>query len=377
MRLRLAIVGATGMTGREALLHHELLNQLRNQYATVTCVTGGSSSVGKLLGDVIKEKEEILAKRYHFWQPMECPPAFKGMVVEPTEAAQIAEKADYVISALPSSVAQRIEPQLRQYGLHIFSNASAFRQDASVPLIIPEVNPGSLRDIEIKNGYGVQVCNPNCVVAGFVIALRALDSKENPLEHIIISTRQSLSGKGDSIADENYAKKALQGPFDDWTYDGINEEALKICSEPKKILEWTTSSPLIEAKTTRVPMQYGHLLELTLSFREKKCVGECKELLGKFKPGAEVASLPSTPKTCFAIRDDIPHLEDLSFGDGMTVSLGDFRQRDQKTVSFQLLTHNLRRGATWTTRQCLELFLTYQGYEDHFGRQKEPVEVRI
>ncbi len=80
-KIRLAIVGCTGMAGREAILHQYHLDVIGKQYAELTCVTGSSHSARKQIGDVFRERESKLAERYQFWKPQKCPESLGGMVI--------------------------------------------------------------------------------------------------------------------------------------------------------------------------------------------------------------------------------------------------------------------------------------------------------
>jgi aspartate-semialdehyde dehydrogenase len=53
-------------------------------------------------------------------------------------------KSKWVLSALPSDVAREMEKELADKGKIVVSNASAFRMDSDVPLIIPEINKDHL-----------------------------------------------------------------------------------------------------------------------------------------------------------------------------------------------------------------------------------------
>ncbi len=126
-KIRLGILGATGMAGRDAIIHQKKLENKGYDYASLELVTGGPSSQGKNLGKVFREKEEALSKKYSFWNPKDCPEKYQDMIVKGLDSHRIADKTDYVISALPSSVAKDIEPERRDKGVHVFSNASEFR----------------------------------------------------------------------------------------------------------------------------------------------------------------------------------------------------------------------------------------------------------
>jgi len=275
-KIKLGILGATGMGGRDAVIHQEKLEEQVENYASLEIVTGSQSSAGRTLGEVFKEKEERLADRYSFWQPQECPEKYRDMTVEGLDADKIAEKVDYVISALPSSVAREIEPELRERGVHVFSNASEFRWSEEVPLMIPEVNPEDIGMLEDQETPGKQANNPNCTTAGYVPVIEAL-RQEFEVKRVDLVTMQSISGKGDKVASEDYSSRIIGNAVDDWDRESNhNGEEVKSEIEPQKILglaetreEALKSTGLeIHAQTTRIPSQYGQLESVRIEFGE-------------------------------------------------------------------------------------------------------------
>ena len=71
----------------------------------------------------------------------------RTMKVVPTEPGLDAAIA---FSALPSDQAKAIEPAFAQAGHGVCSNASAYRMEADVPLLIPEVNPDHTALIKVQ-----------------------------------------------------------------------------------------------------------------------------------------------------------------------------------------------------------------------------------
>ncbi len=71
----------------------------------------------------------------------------------------------------------------------VIDNSAAFRYEADVPLVVPEVN---IEDA--KNNKGI-IANPNCSTIQMVTALYPLH-KVNPIKRIIVSTYQAVSGTG-------------------------------------------------------------------------------------------------------------------------------------------------------------------------------------
>ena len=79
----------------------------------------------------------------------------------PVSSSTASSNAQIALSALDSSVARQIEGDFRAAGFAVISNASSYREDPDVPLVIPEVNPEHLAMVE-KQGPGFIVTNPNC-----------------------------------------------------------------------------------------------------------------------------------------------------------------------------------------------------------------------
>ncbi|MFB6182456.1 MAG: aspartate-semialdehyde dehydrogenase [Candidatus Nanohaloarchaea archaeon] len=338
-KIKLGILGATGMAGREAVKHHCQLKQRGEDYASLEIVTGSPETQGQNMAEVFTEKE-----------------------------LEIAEKVDYVISALPSSVAKEVEPELREKGVNVFSNASEFRWGENIPLMIPEVNPGHIELTDNQEKQGIQVNNPNCTTAGFVPVIKALNDNYN-VENVDIVTFQAISGKGDKAATQKYAEQIEGNVIDDWDNKARhNTEEIKSETEPQKILglaedkeEAKTEGLDISARTARVPTQYGHLEALEIKLDEEVDVEEVENVLNSWSPPEKVKDLPSSPEKPIMVIDKHPEPRQDSFKEnGMAIVVGDLRKIDDKTVSMFSLSHNLRRGATWTARQSMELYLKEQ-----------------
>ncbi|MFB6174776.1 MAG: aspartate-semialdehyde dehydrogenase [Candidatus Nanohalobium sp.] len=368
-KIKLGILGATGMAGRDAVIHQRKLEENGDDYASLELVTGSSSSQGRPLRDVFQEKEEALSEKYGFWEPQECPEEYRDLTVQGLDTEEISEKVDYVISALPSSVASRIEPELRERGVHVFSNASEFRWNEDIPLMIPEVNPGDIEMLEEQETPGKQANNPNCTTAAYVPVIEALRS-EFGVEAVDLVTFQAISGKGDKVAGDEYASRINGNLIDDWDEkSNHNGEEVKSEIEPQKILgladnkEEAKSSGLeIDAQTARVSTQYGHLESLRIEFSEDMDVDDVRETLENWRPGEEVRSLPSTAEKPLKVLDRQPEpRRDVFDQEGMSVVVGDLRQLEDDRIAMFSLSHNLRRGATWTARQSMELYLKKKG----------------
>ncbi|MFX7866339.1 aspartate-semialdehyde dehydrogenase, partial [Acinetobacter baumannii] len=82
-------------------------------------------------------------------------------------------------------------PRIGQQGCVVIDNSSAFRYDADVPLIVPEVNADAIVGFAKRN----IIANPNCSTAQLVVALKPLHEAAT-IKRVVVSTYQSVSGAG-------------------------------------------------------------------------------------------------------------------------------------------------------------------------------------
>lgn len=252
-----------------------------------------------------------------------------------------------LLSALPSGVARDVEPELAGRGHLVVSNASAFRQDPAVPLIIPEVNPDHLAlvDTQAARWPGAIITNPNCVTAGLATALAPLQ-RAFGLEAVFATSMQAISGAG------------RPGPaaydLTDNVIPHIAGEEDKIAQESQKILGSLDGGTLtpgdfsVSAHANRVPVLHGHLIAVSAGFRSSPDPDEVRAVFEDFRPPPRVRSLPSAPARPLELLagDDRPQPRlDRDRGQGMTVTVGRVRPCPVLHVRFLVLAHNLVRGA--------------------------------
>ena len=147
-KITVAVIGATGAVGQVFMW---MLSD--HPWFKLSYVTASAARVGQEYG-----------KTVHWVMPFEMPESIKSMVVREMSIPQMKESGvKIVFSALPASVAKEVEPQLREAGFYVFSNAAAMRYDENVPILIPDTNIEQLELIK-KQGYpatGFCVTNAN------------------------------------------------------------------------------------------------------------------------------------------------------------------------------------------------------------------------
>ncbi|MCD6139588.1 MAG: aspartate-semialdehyde dehydrogenase [Thermococcus sp.] len=250
--------------------------------------------------------------------------------------------ADLVFSALPSSIAGKVEEKLAEK-IPVFSNASSHRYEEDVPILVPEVNGEHLSLVEVqreKRGWeGFIITNPNCSTAILAISLKALS--KFGIQRVNVVTMQAISGAGFS------GLSAMQ-IFDN-VIPYIEKEEWKIENESRKILgkfennKITPASFEISAITTRVPVLHGHTEAVFVELEEDPTVEEVKKSFESFDPLRSL-KLPSYAKPLLYREVPQPKLH-RDLGRGMTVTFGRMEKIGEGKFKYITLGHNLIRGA--------------------------------
>jgi aspartate-semialdehyde dehydrogenase len=274
-----------------------------------------------------------------------------------------------IFSALPSSAARRLEPALAAQGYPVVSNASAFRMQADVPLLIPFINPDHVDLIEAqraRQGWsGLLVTSPNCSTTGVVFPLKNLHQVFG-LSRVHIVTMQAISGAG--------YPGVSSFDIQDNIIPLIKGEDEKIESEPRKLLgelghgRIEPAGMTISAHANRVPVTDGHLASISVELESPADLDEVISALETFHVPPEVAELPSAPPVPMILRreEDRPQpRRDRGAHKGMVVSVGRVRPCsvfDYKLIS---LVHNTLLGAAGGALLNAE-WLAAQGYLGDF-----------
>jgi aspartate-semialdehyde dehydrogenase len=274
-------------------------------------------------------------------------------------AAECREKGVRVVfSTLPADTAAVIEAKLRDEGVFVFSNASAHRMDADVPIVIPEVNPEHMdlvRGQRSEKG-GFIVTNSNCTTSGLALALAPL--VPFGIRTVTVSTYQSISGAGrKGLAAMEILGNAI--PY-------IAGEEEKIEQEVGKILG--SSAIDVRASACRVPVREGHLESVLVEFERDVTEEQAARAFSGFCGVPQELGLPSAPLAPIIVLSEPDRPQpalDLWAGEparaaGMAVSVGRIRRKG-KALAFHLLVHNLVRGAAGTCVLAFELALK-KGY---------------
>ncbi len=251
-------------------------------------------------------------------------------------------------------------PAAVEAGAVVIDNSSAFRMDANVPLVVPEVNEA---DIEGHNGI---IANPNCVAAPLVVALKPIADAVG-LERVIVASYQSVSGTGTAAIQELLAQTRgnLDGNepepsvyphpiafnvlphIDVFDESGYTGEERKVAAETRKMLG--QSDLAISATCVRVPVIQAHSMAIHIETSEKISPQHLRELM-MAAPGIALVDDPA--------HNRYPLAREATGRD--EVFVGRIREDTShpRGIALWLVSDNLRKGAATNAVQIAESLVT-------------------
>jgi aspartate-semialdehyde dehydrogenase len=265
------------------------------------------------------------------------------------EAAAPGRAPKLVFSGLDSSVAGEIEAAFAKEGHIVVSNSRNYRMEATVPLMIPEVNADHLALLDAQAGAcgwkGRILTNPNC--ATVVIAMALAPLRQFGLKTTMVTTLQAISGAGyPGVPSWDILGNIMP-------HIGGGEEE-KVETETKKILGTLAGGHVefhpvvVSATTTRVPVQNGHTASVSVGLAERPTPEAIIEAWKAFKGPPQELGLPSAPPRPLVYLSEANRpqpLLDVDRDGGMTVTIGRLRPCALFDYKFVALGHNTIRGA--------------------------------
>lgn len=333
MRPNIAVVGATGNVGREIL---NILNSRKfpadNVHAIASLDSVGSSIS---FGEKILEIEGL--ENFDFYN-MHIVFVSAGSIVSKNFVQKIVDKGAIVID-----------------------KSSYFRMEKNIPLIVPEINAKLIHhDTQDFNGI---VCSPNCCAIPLAMVLHNI-KKISPIERIVVSTYQSVSGEGKKGMDELYfnTKRTLlsestkQKVFEkeiafnlipkigNFESDLSTSEEVKIEQEVKKIVQLDENLPF-SVTCVRVPAFIGHFINLHITLEQNISAKKVHQVLSD-APGIQVS----------AVEEYYTPLESKG-KDKIFVSRIRNDKNHNNTINLCIAIDNLRKGAALNAVQIAETVL--------------------
>ncbi|HYJ85186.1 MAG TPA: aspartate-semialdehyde dehydrogenase [Pyrinomonadaceae bacterium] len=337
-KLRVGILGATGMVGQRFI---QLLEN--HPQFEITALAASDRSQGKTFQEACT------------WRLAgEMPGFVKSM---PIAAPQPPLDCELVFSSLPGDIARQSEGAFAAAGFPVISNSSAYRMDADVPLLIPEVNHQHLALLELQQQKGFIVTNPNCSTIMLALALAPLHTKFR-VTSVIATTLQALSGAGyPGVPSLAISDNVL--PFIDGEEEKIEKETLKILGPIEKG-QLTDASMKVSAQCHRVNVSDGHMAAVRVKLDKQTTTEEVSEAFASFSSLPQELKLHSAPERPIVVLQEPdrpqPRL-DRDAGNGMSVTVGRLREDNVLDYRFVALSHNTIRGAAGAAILNAELLI--------------------
>ncbi|WP_310618590.1 aspartate-semialdehyde dehydrogenase [Flexibacterium corallicola] len=326
-------------------------------------IAGATGNVGREVLDILAERgfpaDEVVALASRRSQGTDISFGDKTLQVKAMENYDFSD-TDICIMSAGGSISKEWAPKIAAKGCIVIDNSSAWRYDADVPLIVPEVNADDITGFTKKN----IIANPNCSTAQLVVALSPLHEAAG-IKRIVVSTYQSVSGGGkdameelfnqtravfvsDPIEPQKFPKRIAFNVIphiDEFMEDGYTKEEWKVLAETKKILD-----PKIKVSCTavRVPVFVGHSESVNIEFENPLSPEEARNILRE-APGCLVVDK----------QEDGGYVTPYeSAGEDATYIS---RIREDATVenglNIWVVSDNLRKGAALNTVQIAEVLV--------------------
>ena len=313
--LNIAIIGATGLVGREII---KILQEKDLIEGNKIILYASQKSAGKIM-IIGKQKYNVV-------------PLSKENVVS----------CDFALFSAGSSVAKQYAPLFSKKGAFVIDNSSAFRRYKNIPLVVPEINANKI------NAKTKIIASPNCSTIGLVLAIAPLLAKKQ-IERIVVSTYQAVSGAGQKAINDYLSNSTtkLEAPIagnlipkiDRFLYGGNTFEEDKLIFETNKIL---STNIKISATCVRVPIINCHSESINITFKTQTSAIMAQNLL-KNGQKIEICELP---------MPILAHQTD-------NVLVGRIRKDKSSlnTLNMFICFNNLRKGAALNVVEIMEYII--------------------
>ncbi len=347
MKPTLAVVGATGAVGTVML---GILTERDDVWGEIKLVASARSA-GKVLS--VRGQDVVVQEL--------TPEVFDGV--------------DVAMFDVPDEISAEWAPIAAARGAVVVDNSGAFRMDADIPLVVPEVNAAAAAD----RPRGI-IANPNCTTLSMIVALGALHRRWTVTE-LVVASYQAASGAGqpgidllreqiaavggsDSLGDSaGDVRAALESAGIDTTDifpaplalnvvpwagslkdNDYTSEELKVRNESRKILGIPDLK--VSATCVRVPVLTTHSLSVHARFANPVNAEEAKQIL-RDAQGVELLDDPAT--MVFPTPADVVGTD--------PTWVGRVRQAPDfdNVLDFFVCGDNLRKGAALNTAQIAEV----------------------
>lgn len=326
-------------------------------------IVGASGAVGQEFLRILEERELPIDELLLFGSQRSAGRTYRfrgrDLTVRLLQHNDDFRGVDFALTSAGAGTSREFAETITRHGAVMIDNSSAFRMDADVPLVVPEVNPE-----DAKSAPRRIIANPNCTTIQMVVALNAIEQLSH-IRRVHVATYQSASGAGAAAMDElvqQYAdlwagrepkveKFAFQLAYnviphiDVFTENDYTKEEMKMFNETRKIMH---SDVRVSATCVRVPVMRAHSESVWLETERPVSVEEAHEAFSK-APGVVLMDDPANkvyPMPLFIAGKDPVYVgrirKDLTCDNGLT---------------FWCVSDQIKKGAALNAVQILETLI--------------------
>ena len=334
--MKIAIVGASGAVGQEFL---RVLDE-QNFPIDELLLFGSSRSAGK--------EYEFRGKKYTV-KELKHNDDFKGV--------------DIAFTSAGGDTSKEFAETITKHDAIMIDNSSAFRMDADVPLVVPEVN-GEDALTRPRNIIG----NPNCTTIQMVVALNPIH-KLSPIRRVHVATYQAASGAGASAMAElaKQYEQIINGEeptvekfsaqlaynlipqVDVFMDNGYTKEEMKMFNETKKIMH--SDDIAVSSMCVRVPVLRAHSEAIWVETESPISIEDARKAFEQ-APGLVVMDNPA--------EKEYPMPLDIAGKD--PVYVGRLRKDlcNERGLTFWVVGDQIKKGAALNAVQIAQYLLKHE-----------------
>ena len=334
--MKIAIVGASGAVGQEFL---RVLDE-QNFPIDELLLFGSSRSAGK--------EYEFRGKKY---------------TVKELKHNDDFKDVDIAFTSAGGDTSKEFAETITKHGAIMIDNSSAFRMDADVPLVVPEVN-GEDALTRPRNIIG----NPNCTTIQMVVALNPIH-KLSPIRRVHVATYQAASGAGASAMAElaKQYEQIINGEeptvekfsaqlaynlipqVDVFMDNGYTKEEMKMFNETKKIMH--SDDIAVSSMCVRVPVLRAHSEAIWVETESPISIEDARKAFEQ-APGLVVMDNPA--------EKEYPMPLDIAGKD--PVYVGRLRKDlcNERGLTFWVVADPIKKGAALNAVQIAQYLLKHE-----------------
>lgn len=303
-------------------------------------IVGASGAVGQEFLRILEERplpvDELLLFGSERSAGRKCTFRGREIAVKLLQHNDDFHGVDYALTSAGAGTSREYAETITKHGTIMIDNSSAFRMDADVPLVVPEVNAA-----DAKQAPRRIIANPNCTTIQMVVALKAIEDLSH-IRRVHVSTYQSASGAGTSgMAELETQHRELAGgaepTVDKFAYqlaynliphidvfmdNDYTKEEMKMYHETRKIMH---SDVEVSATCVRVPVMRAHSESVWAETERPLTVDEVREAFAEADgvvlmddPANKVYPMPlyltgKNPVYVGRIRRDLAHPNGIAF----------------------------------------------------------------